>query len=102
MCEPLTEYDLIYGDNLARNPAPEEEPADNDNDEPEVKPLPTMTSVLDAANIFDEFFASEENCEEESVLMCKFRKKLTQRYFEVAPNVILYLLTKAFLRVYIL
>ena len=37
-----------------------------------------MTSVIDAPNIFDGFFASEENCEEELVLVCKF----TQRYFK--------------------
>jgi hypothetical protein len=48
-----------------------------DNDKPDVKPA-TMTSVIDAPNIFDGFFASEENCEEELVLVCKF----TQRYFK--------------------
>lgn len=47
-----------------------------DNDKPDVKPA-TMTSVIDAPNIFDGFFASEENCEEGLVLMCKLK-----RYFK--------------------
>jgi len=43
LCEPLSAYHLLNEFKLAGNPAMEDEPADDDNNAPEVKPPPTMT-----------------------------------------------------------
>lgn len=43
LCEPLSAYHLLNEFKLAGNPAMEDEPADDDNNAPVVKPPPTMT-----------------------------------------------------------
>lgn len=80
VCEELTDDDLIAEFKMNRNP---EETNDDNEDEPEViRPTPPISKVFEAASVFDDFFAAEENCDEELALLCKLRKKLIKLDFK--------------------
>lgn len=82
-CEETTDDDLISEFKMSRNTVQDEpEEIDSDEPEPEVKPVPTMKAVLEAADVFDDFYAAEDNCEEELALLYKLRQKLIQRQFK--------------------
>ena len=80
VCEELTDDDLIAEFKMNRNP---EETNDDNEDEPEViRPTPPISKVFEAATVLDDFFAAEENCDEELALLCKLRKKLIKLDFK--------------------
>lgn len=80
VCEELTDDDLIAEFKMNRNT---EETNDDNEDEPEViRPTPPISKVFEAASVFDDFFAAEENCDEELALLCKLRKKLIKLDFK--------------------
>ena len=55
---------------------------DDDDIEVPTRPPPPISKVFEAADIFEEFFTAEDDCDEELALLYKLRKKLNQRDFK--------------------
>jgi len=81
-CEKMTDDNLISEFKMARNQTLDEPADDIDDDGPEVKPPPSLSCVFEAFATLDEYVVSEENSEEDMVLLCKLRKNFIQRDFQ--------------------
>ena len=81
VCEKLSDDDLISEFKMSRNP---EQINDDDEDDVSdvIRPQPPISKVFEAATVFDDFFAAEENCDEEIALLCKLRNKLIKLDFK--------------------